>query len=269
MFREIKKRLLKIYDESEAHSLALVVMEEIGGVCLTQDIIENYPLTDAVSSAVSRLLNHEPIQYVTGWCSFCGLKIRCDRRALIPRPETEWMIDRLISESKGDVRRILDLGTGTGCIALALAHAFPEAHVTGVDISDDALNLASENASLNGLSNVDFVKGDITSLDIDGIFDIIISNPPYITISEKQEMRSNVLDYEPHNALFVPDGDELLFHRSIAHYAEEHLAEGGLLVMEINEHLAEATVALLNGGSIIYDQFGKPRFVIQDGQQKS
>lgn len=265
MFREIKKRLLTIYDESEAHSLALVVMEEIGGVRMTQDLMEDCPFTDAVTEAVDRLLNHEPLQYVIGWCDFCGIRIKCDSRALIPRPETEWMVQRLISEDYSNVKRILDLGTGTGCIAIALASAFPSAHVTGVDISEQALALARENVSLCGLCNIDFVLGDITSLNIGGMFDMIVSNPPYITLSEKNEMRNNVLDWEPHNALFVPDGDELLFHRSIVRYSKNHLSAGGVLVMEINEHLAETTKSLLENGSIIYDQFDKPRFVMQYG----
>lgn len=267
MFREIKKRLLTVYDESEAHSLALIVMEDIGKVTIGKDLIENHPLTEPVKKAVERLLDGEPIQYVLGWCCFCGISIKCDRRALIPRPETEWMVQRLINEkSINNVNRILDLGTGTGCIAIALAHAFPESEVTGIDISEQALVLAHENAQNAGLTNINFMKGDMTSLNLDGSFDIIISNPPYITSTEKQEMRKNVLDWEPHDALFVPDDDKLLFHRSIIEYSRTHLAANGVLVIEINEQLADITRQLTTGSKIINDQFGKPRFMIKYGQ---
>jgi len=265
MFREIKKKLLTVYDESEAHSLALIVMEEIGGISMTKDLVEEYPLSESVKRAVERLLEHEPIQYVTGITPFCGMKIKCDRRALIPRPETEWMVKRLIATIKSNVSRILDLGSGTGCIALALAKAFPKAEVTGVDISPQAVALSRENALINGITNVNFIEGDMTELSINGKFDIIISNPPYITIAEEKEMRKNVLDWEPHNALFVPDGDELLFHRSIVDYSKSHLTPQGVVIMEINEHLAEKTRALTENGIIINDQFGKPRFIEYHG----
>ena len=248
-----------MYDESEAHSLALIVLRDIAGVELAKDLMENYAITDVVDSAVERLRRHEPIQYIIGWTDFCGLRIKCDQRALIPRPETEWVL------SAGHwplaVGRILDLGTGTGCIALALARRFPEAEVIGVDISDDALALARENAVLNGIDNVRFMKGDILQLDIEGKFDIIISNPPYITPGEAAEMRRNVMDYEPHGALFVPEGDALVFHRAIASFAQEHLADNGMIVMEINEHLAAETAALIPSSRIINDQFDHPRFI--------
>lgn len=266
MFREIKKKLLTVYDESEAHSLALIVMEEIGKVTIGKDLLANYPLGEPVKKAVERLLGGEPIQYVLGWCDFCGIRIKCDRRALIPRPETEWMVQRLIDSNLPDANRILDLGTGTGCIAIALANAFPNAEVIGVDISEQALTLARENAGNAGLTNINFMKGDITSLNLDGSFDIIISNPPYITSAEKLEMRRNVLDWEPHDALFVPDDDQLLFHRSIIEYSRTHLSANGVLVIEINEHLADVTRQLATGSKIINDQFGKPRFMIRYGQ---
>ena len=265
MFREIKKRLLTEYNESEAHSLALIVMEDVGKVTLDKDLIENYPLTELVNKAVERLLGGEPMQYVLGWCDFCGIRIKCDRRALIPRPETEWLVQRLTDGNLPDVNRILDLGTGTGCIAIALANAFPNASVIGVDISEQALALARENAENAGLDNIHFMEGDMTALNLDGSFDIIISNPPYITSMEKQEMRKNVLDWEPHDALFVPDDDQLLFHRSIIEYSRTHLSANGVLVIEINEHLSEEMKHLTDDGDIIKDQFGKPRFFVRHG----
>lgn len=265
MFREIKKKLLTVYDESEAHSLALIVMEEIGGVSMTKDLIDNCPVSEIVEMTIERLLNGEPIQYVTGWCDFCNIRIKCDSRALIPRPETEWMVQSLIDSNLQNIKRILDLGTGTGCIAIALAKAFPDAEVIGIDISEQALSLARENAENAGISNAKFIKGDITSLDINGTFDIIISNPPYITLSEISGMRKNVLDWEPHNALFVPEEDELVFHRSIIEYSTTHLAEKGILAMEINEHLANETRQLTGNGEIVNDQFGKARYIIKHG----
>jgi len=265
MFREIKKTLLTVYDESEANSLALIVMEEFGGVSLSQDLVGNFPVSDLAKSAIERLLNYEPIQYVTGWTTFCGIRIKCDKRALIPRPETEWMVEQIIKDHPTSVNRIIDLGTGTGCIAIALAKAFPNAEVNGVDISEQALALAQENAENANIKNVHFMKDDINALSINGYFDIIISNPPYITTAEKSQMRKNVLDWEPHKALFVPDEDELLFHRSISKFSDNHLAEGGILVMEINEYLADATRKLTIDGTIINDQFNKPRFIVKHG----
>jgi len=263
MFREIRKRLETVYDKSEAHSLALVVMEEIAGIGMAQDLANDYAMTEEVESAVGRLMAMEPIQYVTGWCEFCGIRLKCDRRALIPRPETEWMVGRLIGSGLRGVKRILDLGTGTGCIAIALAKACGEAQVTAVDISEEALALARENAAMAGVvDNVKFVQGDMTALSLEGEYDIIISNPPYITLAEEGEMRRNVLEWEPRGALFVPDEDKLRFHRAIAEFAKGHLAENGVVVMEINETLAEETAGLMEGSKVVEDQYGRKRFVL-------
>lgn len=262
MFNEIKNKLLTIYDKSEANSLALIVMEEIGKVPMAKDLIYNYPITKEVDQVIARLLNNEPIQYIIGWSYFCGIKIKCDKRALIPRPETEWIVKQIIDNHSLDIKKVLDLGTGTGCIAIAIAKRIPNAIVTGVDISIEALELAKENAIETNVENLQLLQGDITNLGIEGTFDLIISNPPYITLSEKKNMRSNVLDWEPSSALFVPDEDTLKFHRAIANYATTHLTNNGLLVMEINESLAEETLKLIEGSRIVNDQYGKPRFII-------
>ena len=262
MFNEIKNKLLTIYDKSEANSLALIVMEEIGKVPMANDLIYNYPITKEVDQVIARLLNNEPIQYIIGWSYFCDIKIKCDKRALIPRPETEWIVKQIIDNHSLDIKKVLDLGTGTGCIAIAIAKRIPNAIVTGVDISIEALELAKENAIETNVENLQLLQGDITNLGIEGTFDLIISNPPYITLSEKKNMRSNVLDWEPSSALFVPDEDTLKFHRAIANYATTHLTNNGLLVMEINESLAEETLKLIEGSRIVNDQYGKPRFII-------
>lgn len=263
MFREIRNKLLSVYDKSEADSLALIVMEEFGGVAITQDLIHDYPMTDEADRAVARLLAMEPIQYVTGWCDFCGIRIKCDRRALIPRPETEWMVRQIIDSKPSGVKRIVDLGTGTGCIAIAMARAFGDAKVTGVDISEEALSLARENAIALGVDNVEFMQGDMMRLELDGAYDIIISNPPYITLAEEENMRRNVLEWEPRQALFVPDDDKLKFHKAIANFAATHIADKGKVIMEINEMLAEESAGLIEGSRIIEDQYGKSRFIMK------
>lgn len=267
MFNEIKNKLLTIYDKSEAHSLALIVMEEIGKVPMAKDLTYNYPSTKEVDQVVARLLNNEPIQYIIGWSNFCGIKIKCDKRALIPRPETEWMVQQIIDNHSSNIKKVLDLGTGTGCIAIAIAKRIPDAMVTGVDISREALELARENAIDANVENLQLTQGNITNLNIEGTFDLIISNPPYITQSEKKNMKSNVLDWEPSSALFVPDEDPLEFHRAIASYATSHLTNNGLLVMEINESLAKETLKLIKGSRIVDDQYGKPRFIMKRNEQ--
>jgi release factor glutamine methyltransferase len=200
-----------------------------------------------VRSFVKRMQANEPFQYVLGETIFCDLTIQCDSRALIPRPETEELV-AWISELT-HVNSILDICSGSGCIALALKSKYPNAHVVGVDISVEANSLASANAQLNQLS-VEFDSADATDLSSDfwnnaTSFDIIVSNPPYITYDEKVQMNPNVLDYEPHLALFVPNDSPIIFYDRIARLAYEKLNQNGFLFFELNPEYANEVIEML------------------------
>lgn len=207
-----------------------------------------------------------PIQYVLGETEFAGLKFKLTPSTLIPRPETEELV-RWVGEWLKPGDRLLDVGSGSGCISISLAHLCREAHITGIDISSEAVLQARENALLNGV-NVEFLQRDIlhpqtTSWDT---YNLIVSNPPYIRESEKETMDAKVLDHEPHQALFVPDEDPLLFYRTIAEFGLNHLCPQGLLFFEINEAFGQETVSLLTrygyqNIELRKDFYGKERMV--------
>lgn len=219
---------------------------------------------------VSRINANEPIQHIIGSAEFCGLTFRVSPSVLIPRPETEELI-RLVTRhySEPDEKvSILDIGTGSGCIAIVLARFLPHASVEGWDVSDEALGVASENAR-QLLADVEFRKVDI--LDAQGLtpdtqFDCVVSNPPYVTISEAENMLPNVLRFEPHQALFVEDSDPLLFYRAIAEFGKTHLKADGRCYVEINEHFGTETRELFARAGyveveLMKDIHGKDRFV--------
>lgn len=218
--------------------------------------------------ALEDLKRHRPIQHIIGHVDFCGCRIAVSPDVLIPRPETEEMVQWIISTFNihHSSFNILDLCTGSGCIAIALKKAFPAADVTAVDVSPAALEIARQNAKNNG-AEVHFVEGDV--LDgvngFNGSYGLIVSNPPYVMEKERAQMQPNVLDYDPALALFVPDDDPLRFYKAIAAIAKEHLATDGLLVVEINEDLAEETAALFRAcgfSPTIHDDFrGKHRWI--------
>lgn len=219
--------------------------------------------------ALEDLRRHRPIQYIIGRTEFCGCRIEVNPSVLIPRPETEEIVQWIISQSANPhpPSSILDLCTGSGCIAIALKKAFPQAEVTAVDISPEALAVAQRNAEANGLE-ISFVESDILSDDSDfpyPMFNLITANPPYVRDSERIGMSPNVLEHEPHGALFVPDADPLLFYRAICCIADRSLADSGLLVLEINEALASDTTDLLcrHGFRLTlhHDFRGRPRFL--------
>ena len=224
-----------------------MLMCHITGLSMVQLLAEpNLQLTEEqqkwFDKAVARLQNNEPIQHILGYSEFYGYRFKCDGRALVPRPETEELVEWIINVwstvySLQSTVNILDIGTGTGCIALSLAKELDESIVTAVDISKDALSLAQENAKLLGVDNVKFIECDILNngSDIRGKYNVIVSNPPYVRECEKSDMEANVLDYDPHTALFVSDEDPLVFYRAIAEYALEHLAPNGALYFEINQ----------------------------------
>ena len=223
-----------------------------------------------IAQMVERLKQWEPIQYITGETYFAGLTFATNPSALIPRPETEELVDRISQRYAGQRLRILDIGTGSGCIAVSLAHLLPGSEAVGVDISAGALQTAKENAEKNAVA-VSFVQADVRAVEeaaslIPGSFDLIVSNPPYVKESEKKEMAENVLRYEPALALFVPDSDPFTFFRSIARLARHKLCEGGALYFEINAlHGAETCGALAKEGcrdiELLNDLSGKHRFI--------
>lgn len=201
-----------------------------------------------IRSAVKRLLLHEPFQYVIGNTEFYGLSINCAPGALIPRPETEELVDWILEELKGKESKILDIGTGSGCIALALKKSTSKSKVWGLDLSETALNIAKENAIALGIE-VGFFLHDILSnqpLEFENkFFDVIVSNPPYIPMNEQITMQQNVLQFEPHEALFIPDHDPLLFYRVIATKSQILIKNEGTLYFEIHEDFAAQVEVLL------------------------
>lgn len=201
---------------------------------------------DQLYEVFERLRSGEPIQYILGEVDFYGLRLKVDPSVLIPRPETEELIRWILTDVKKIDPVIIDLGTGSGCIAIALAKAMPQAKVYAVDNSVDALNLAQENANRNEVE-VGFFQFDILEREsIDFMsFDVMVSNPPYVGFQERYEMRENVLDFEPHAALFVPDDNPLIFYRRIVDLADGNLVKGGSLYFEINERYGSEIRSLL------------------------
>ncbi len=223
---------------------------------------------------VFRLNNHEPLQYILEEAEFYGRKFRVDQSVLIPRPETELLVKMVVDhfqDSKQEIR-LLDIGTGSGCIAITLALELPSATVIATDIRSDALGVAKENAK-RLTANVQFQLHDILNDTISmGPLDAIVSNPPYILENEKTFLQKKVVDYEPARALFVPDSNPLLFHRAIAEKARQSLRKGGLLLTEINERLGNDTAVLFESlgyadVQILKDLSGKDRIVI--GRKKN
>lgn len=215
----------------------------------------------------SRLLAQEPIQYILGKAQFYGHEFTVTPATLIPRPETEQLVDIIVDENPASDLRVLDIGTGSGCIAVSLALALKWAQVTAIDISQDALDIAKENAVTNK-AKVQYLKADalkLATLSCEPL-DIIVSNPPYVCDSERSGMENNVLDYEPHTALFVPDDDPLRFYRAIARYAANALAPGGRIYLEINRKYGSEIASLLTkqgfeDATVLLDSFGNARFV--------
>lgn len=208
--------------------------------------IENTAMTQ-IDEAVDKLLKHKPIQYILGETEFCGLKFKVNPSVLIPRQETEELA-MWVAKENFQAKNILDLCTGSGCIAVFLAHVLKNTSLSGVDISHDALKVAEENALLNNV-HVDFQQDDVLRPDfsIHKKFDAIVSNPPYVRKKEKRQMHARVLDYEPQQALFVDDDNPLQFYKAIAQIGRTHLTENGKLYLEINEAYGKEMVDLLHG----------------------
>lgn len=249
IIKRINEALSGCYSAGEISALTRIITTELLGVSqmafyLKDDITLTAEQGTLLDNAIERLKKQEPIQYILGYSDFCGLRFKVTPATLIPRPETSELVEWIASEAIGK-ESILDIGTGSGCIAISLAHKLPQSKVTAWDISHEALAIAAENSKANGCA-VAFEEVDILAYQPTGEqFDIIVSNPPYIKENEKEAMHSNVLDWEPHTALFVPDSDPLLFYRTIAEKGLELLPPGGRLFFEINRAHGKETKEML------------------------
>ena len=246
----INEELSGYYTQSEVFALTRIIATEMIGIpqmtfFLKDDVTLKAEQEAMLFDTIERLKKHEPIQYIQGYSDFCGLRFKVTPATLIPRPETSELVEWIAADHSGKAASILDIGTGSGCIAISLAHKLPESKVTAWDISNDALAVATEN-SRNNSTKVTFEQVDILSYEPKSAqFDIIVSNPPYIKENEKSAMHSNVLDWEPHTALFVPDSDPLLFYLTIAKKGLTLLKSGGTLYFEINRAYGAETIKML------------------------
>lgn len=271
------KELLAIYDEVEAESFFYLTLEKFHrlrriDLALQPNLQIGENEVEKWKSVLTDLKKQKPIQYILGETEFYGLPFLVNKDVLIPRPETEELVELILVESrksKVESLRILDIGTGSGCIPISLKKNLPDAKVFAVDVSENALEVAKENAKLNGVE-VNFIKINILETeDLDQQFDIIVSNPPYVRMLEKEEIKPNVLEFEPHLALFVEDNNPLLFYRKIAQLAKKNLNENGKLYFEINQYLGKETVGLLESLGftnikLLKDIYGNDRMISAD-----
>ena len=256
--RHYASELEKIYDSDEANALIMILLEHYFGIDRVKMALEpELRLSESelltLHFGVKELLKNKPIQYVIGETEFCGMRFFVEEGVLIPRPETEELVNKLavsscqLAADPSPSFRIIDIGTGSGCIAISLAKLLKDSVVTAVDVSEKALEIAKKNAEANGV-DVQFVLDDILNPKkpelIDNQYDIIVSNPPYVCESEKKEMRANVLDYEPSSALFVSDNDPLIFYRKILEFAQKTLKPDGQVWFEINEKFGKEMINL-------------------------
>lgn len=270
--RKIKDTLAGIYSQGEIKSMIRLIFEKLKGYSQVDLIMhENDTLSDYIRGEIdkilARLLRHEPIQHILGEAYFHGLMLKVTPHTLIPRPETEELVDIIVKENPHTDLHVLDIGTGSGAIAIALARSLRFPCVDATDISQDALDTAQENAK-NLKVKINFSRTDILTAQATGNedYDIIVSNPPYITDSERATMESNVLEYEPHTALFVPDDDPLRFYRACTVFASKALRPGGRIYFEINSRFGKETALLLTDHGftdalVTKDMYGLDRFV--------
>jgi release factor glutamine methyltransferase len=268
----LKKELYGIYPEREITAITNLIFKTQFGIDRLHLLLDSGQ--NVHSQTVSRIVElcielktRKPLQYILGETSFYNCTIKVNNETLIPRPETEELVDQIIRENPGFKGRVIDIGTGSGCIAIAIKKNLRKSEVTGIDISAGALVMASSNSILNNV-DVSFLKGDILKFDSELIppVEIIVSNPPYVLESEKQNMSQNILDFEPHNALFVPDDDPLIFYRAIVNLSERILIPGGKLYFEINEAKGREMFRMLESAGyseikITDDINGKNRFI--------
>jgi release factor glutamine methyltransferase len=264
VFQSIKGRL-NLNDAEEIHAIALVLMEKFYKLTLTDILSEKEIKQHDLSDIIERLNQHEPIQYILGEADFYGRKFKVNPSVLIPRSETELLI-REIKKLNLVSPTILDVGTGSGCIAITLKLEIPKAKVFAMDISQGALIVAHENAKMLK-ADINFIHGNILTDSFSNDVNIIVSNPPYVKESEKELMKTNVLNFEPHLALFVPDNNPLLFYKALAGKSKTILKPNGKIIVEINEELGKEVQTLfkkcgLSQVTMIKDLEGKDRVVV-------
>jgi release factor glutamine methyltransferase len=282
------KQLNKVYETKEIQAITLLAISEISG--LSKASIKAFPerelsneQTQKLKNTLAQLQTGEPIQYILGITEFYGLPFKVNPSVLIPRPETEELVEWILSSTgerqkvKGErlaqfAGGVLDIGTGSGCIAISLKKNLQQAQVSAIDISEGALQTAKENAELNEVE-VSFIHEDILNLqpeprnpNLATAYQIIVSNPPYVTLDDKKQMHTNVTNFEPHTALFVPEHDPLIFYKAIADFALVNLTPNGLLFFEINELYGQETVKLLKdkgfiGTELRKDMSGRDRMI--------
>jgi release factor glutamine methyltransferase len=265
--------LLPLYEKREAESLLAILVQHFFGLSRASLLAKSdFRLSESemlqLHFAVKELKKYRPVQYIIGETEFFGLNIKVNDAVLIPRPETEELIQLIVANEKKQGLHILDIGTGSGCIAIALAKSLSKAQLTGIDISTAALELASENCAVHA---VDILLMEMNILDrktwnATTQYELIVSNPPYVTHAERSRMQENVLGYEPHQALFVPDNKPLLFYESIFEFSMNHLKKKGRFYVEINETKANAIAEMADARGFIdviihKDIHGKNRFV--------
>lgn len=270
-YRRLLAQLYEIYNDREGANIADWVIEYVTGQRKIDRIMyKNLPVTDEqtnqLENITGQLLQHRPVQYVLGEAWFAGMKFFVDENVLIPRPETEELVNWMIEDLKKNQQSIfniqysvLDIGTGSGCIAIALKRKLPQASIFALDVSAAALKVAQKNAKDQDVL-IEFFQYDF--LNESGWteirkFDVLVSNPPYVKQGEKRSMQKNVLEFEPHLALFVSDEDALIFYRKIALFGKFHLNQGGYIYVEINEMLGDAVAALFKDYGYDYVQMKK------------
>lgn len=266
---QLRSGLAGVADPHEVQAMIRVICEDIFNydpvdVALRQESVLPDFAQQRITDLIHRLQRHEPLQYIVGNARFHGHKFKVTPAVLIPRPETEQLVDLIVDENKESDLRVLDMGTGSGCIAISLARALKFAQVDALDVSRDALAVARANAEALQVK-VRFFESDMLAPQPAATYDIIVSNPPYICWSERESMERNVKDYEPGQALFVPDNDPLLFYKAIVPYAKQSLERGGRLYLEINQRFGAEVKRLLDEHGfdevrIIDDSYGKVRF---------
>lgn len=288
VIKNYKNRFLQalssLYDEKEVESFFYLTLEKLHqkkriDLALQPDLSMDETQLSQWETVLTELKIYKPIQYILGETEFYGLPFLVNENVLIPRPETEELVELILVESrksKVESLKILDIGTGSGCIPISLKKNLPSAEVFAIDVSPKALEVAQKNAEINRVE-VNFIQTDIlqvndlknlptSNLQLPASFDIIVSNPPYVRNLEKAEINPNVLEFEPHLALFVEDNDALLFYRKITELAKSHLAENGKLYFEINQYLGKETVALVESYGfknvqLIKDIYGNDRMI--------
>ncbi len=277
LLKEIKRifhvELDGVYPKEEVDSFFYLMVEHYLGLerfvlALEPNTMVTKEEEQPLFEGLSKLKLHRPVQYILGVAHFMDMEFKVDENVLIPRPETEELVRWILEQAKEHrgVLKILDIGTGSGCIAIALAKNLPNAEVYALDISSESLIVAKENAAKNGVS-IEFIETDILQTEkLQLHFDIIVSNPPYVRELEKKQMSANVTDHEPDQALFVPDDNPLLFYRKISEFATLHLNKGGCLYFEINQYLGKDTVQCMeNFGfselQLRKDMFGNDRML--------